>query len=229
MLSELTVYIKSIRPINNVSLPCLNGWLSNIAAPTPLFEELRFDFLLTNHLNQDCLENLFFQIRSKGGSADNPKPQQFRMLIRSVMVDSIPFTSGSTNCELDMDQFLLSFEMMSSAASTEAVNSASVSDESSSQQAVSVSQCSSSSQHHEYIYYAANQLDNRGIDLQQSNTISYIGGHILSKISTTLCEECKQRCTTSLSSAHDDNYQLIKLKSYQPEANEPVSALRPTM
>ena len=41
-------------------------------------DENNIKFLLTNRLNQDCIENLFAAIRSKGGHLNNPDPQEFR-------------------------------------------------------------------------------------------------------------------------------------------------------
>ena len=46
-----------------VSLPCIAGWRINISALDGIWEMLQldygFDFLLTNRLNQNALENLF--------------------------------------------------------------------------------------------------------------------------------------------------------------------------
>lgn len=43
-------------------------------------------FILTNRLNQDCVENLFAVIRSKGASRDNPDCGQFRAAFAQVLV-----------------------------------------------------------------------------------------------------------------------------------------------
>ena len=42
--------------------------------------------LRTRQLNQDCVENLFSIIRSKGGARDNPDAQQFRAAMSQVFV-----------------------------------------------------------------------------------------------------------------------------------------------
>ena len=41
-------------------------------------------FLFTRQLNQDCVENLFSVIRSKGAARDNPDSQQFRAALKQV-------------------------------------------------------------------------------------------------------------------------------------------------
>ena len=52
------------------NLPCLDGWQLSITALLLLWEELSsvydLSFLLTNRLNQDCLENFIFNYQSKG-------------------------------------------------------------------------------------------------------------------------------------------------------------------
>ena len=66
-------------------------------------------FLLSNRLNQDCIENLFALIRSKGGHRSNPDPQEFRYALRQVMVDKVLSSIRGTNCKEDLDTFLLNF------------------------------------------------------------------------------------------------------------------------
>jgi hypothetical protein len=105
---EAKEYLQSIRPAKRQSLPCLSGWVQNINAVRFLQERLDSQPLFTRRLNQDCIENLFFQIRSKGGSRENPDSEQFRGAIRDVMVDKIMLTSDTKNCEDDSDNFLAS-------------------------------------------------------------------------------------------------------------------------
>ena len=66
----------------------LDGWMLDINALLMLWEDLHsthgLKFLLTNRLNQDCVENLFSVIRGKGGPRDNPDAGQFRTALRKV-------------------------------------------------------------------------------------------------------------------------------------------------
>ena len=60
---------------------CIVGWQISIISLMALWKDLQnsgFKYLLTNRLNQDCLENVFSILRSKGRFRDNPDPQQFR-------------------------------------------------------------------------------------------------------------------------------------------------------
>ena len=62
-LSESYDYLTELKLPNNKTLPCINGWQISIRSLMSLWSELHdchnFEFLLTNRLNQDCLENLF--------------------------------------------------------------------------------------------------------------------------------------------------------------------------
>ena len=66
-----------------------------------------FKFLLTNRLNQDCLDNFFSVIRNRGGHRDNPNSVEFRADYRAVAIDSLFVKSQNTNCIEDIDSFLL--------------------------------------------------------------------------------------------------------------------------
>ena len=64
-------------------------------------------FLLTNRLNQDCLDNFFSVMRNRGGHRDNPNSVEFRADYRAVAIDSLFVKSQNTNCIEDIDSFLL--------------------------------------------------------------------------------------------------------------------------
>jgi len=99
------------------SLPCIKGWCMAIRGLLLLWRDLHnnhgLQFLMTNRLNQDCLENLFSVIRRKGGHGDNPTASQFRHHLRQAMVDSILLHSNSSNCAEDADSFLLTLSAFS--------------------------------------------------------------------------------------------------------------------
>ena len=66
-----------------------------------------FKYLLTNRLNQECLQNLFLILRSKGAFRDITDPQQFRAAFRHTIIDKLFVLSTSANCALDSDKKLL--------------------------------------------------------------------------------------------------------------------------
>ena len=67
-------YVMKLTPPGSSSLPCLNRWRHNIRALEILYFEVLGEpyCLMTNRLNQDCIESFFCQIRVSGGSQDNP-------------------------------------------------------------------------------------------------------------------------------------------------------------
>ena len=52
------------------------------------------------------MENLFYQIRGKNYQSNNPSAQEFRLIIRQILVDSLTIHNREANCEEDID-FLL--------------------------------------------------------------------------------------------------------------------------
>jgi hypothetical protein len=76
-------------------------------------------FLMTERLTQDCIENLFSQIRGNGGHIANPSAAQFRTFIRRAMVDSIIVHKEQSNSKEDAAKFLLSVKDISRRGNTE--------------------------------------------------------------------------------------------------------------
>lgn len=92
------------------SPPCKRGWLITIAAVLQMWEQLRVEglsFLMTNRLNQDCLENSFSVIRQKGGFRDSPDTEQFKASVKALMTENLMRSGQVTNCEEDFDEVLL--------------------------------------------------------------------------------------------------------------------------
>ena len=91
-LMDCKKWLAEIQPLGGRKLPCLSGWKMAINCLISLWSELQdvqgFDFLLTNRLNQDCVENVFSVVRGKGGQRDRPDAQQFRIAFRQVHVQS---------------------------------------------------------------------------------------------------------------------------------------------
>ncbi len=71
---------------------CLMGWELSINSLLQLWQLLKdeygYKYLLTNRLNQDCLENLFGVIRGKGAGYDNPDAKTFRSSFAQVCFGS---------------------------------------------------------------------------------------------------------------------------------------------
>ena len=65
-----------------------------------------YDYIITNRLNQDAVENLFSIIRAKWGSRDHPTPTQFRSAYRQGVFDNILMPPKRSNCIPDCDIFI---------------------------------------------------------------------------------------------------------------------------
>ena len=81
--------------------------ISSLIAIWKDLQHVGFKYLLTNQLNQDCLEHLFSIIRGHGGFRDDPDAQHFRVAFSHVIVDKPFVLSTSANCELHADKILL--------------------------------------------------------------------------------------------------------------------------
>ena len=67
-----------------------------------LDEGFRFD--CTSHFNQDCIENFFSIIRSKGGWNDRPRAKQFKSVYQNAsLLTSIEHTKSNTHCVSESD------------------------------------------------------------------------------------------------------------------------------
>ena len=63
-----------------------------------LLEELKeynVSYFLTNHLNQDCLENFNFCVHQRGGMDDHPSPSRALYRIRSIIMSHDPASAIS--------------------------------------------------------------------------------------------------------------------------------------
>ena len=130
-LKDTLTWLGNLKPLGKSStLPCLQGWKLSINSLLGLWEDLHVNynlqFLLTNRLNQDCLENYFSLVRGRGGHRDNPDAVQFMAEHRALAVDRLFVNSRGANCKEDMDSFLLKLSGVSKSVSfsdTRPVNS----------------------------------------------------------------------------------------------------------
>ena len=185
-LESTATWIKSLTYGNDkfkkeaTKLPCMSGWLVNINALSCLVSDLipnpeqgPIKYLLTSRVNQDCIENLFSQIRGKGIHATNPDTQEFRYYLRQIMVDSMLLVNEGSNCKEDLDSFLLNLTapQSSSVKPTAAFPSADIPNEPS----------------HVIALIKTCRIQDV---IQAENTIAYIAGYVLKKIESIICENC---------------------------------------
>lgn len=97
-----------------VPVQFIKQWQNNINALPLLFDELQNTYgvedLPTKRVNQDCLENFFGQVRSKGGSCVRPNAMQFGHAYKKLLVTSMLHVSVGTNCESDFTEMIMSIQ-----------------------------------------------------------------------------------------------------------------------
>lgn len=96
------------------TIPYVEGWKLSISALMALWNECHcnwnISFLLTNRINQDCLENLFAIIRQSGICRDNPTPDQFSSALSHAMVNVLLHPPPNFNCAYDGDAVVMSLK-----------------------------------------------------------------------------------------------------------------------
>lgn len=120
-LTDCKDWINTWVPVGNRSeLYFINGWKLSISVLCSLWADLNKDnlkFLLTNRLNQDCLENMFGVIRQSGLCRDNPTPEQFAPSFRQCLVNNLLTPPKGSNCGVDFDTVITSLSTMSAGKS----------------------------------------------------------------------------------------------------------------
>ena len=101
-LQKAEKYLAGLVPQGRKSeLPFLSGWIRNIKSLRLLLNDTELTYIRTRRICQDMIENLFGQIRAKGGNRDTLTVQQFRYIYRSVCVDKLQETIKDSNCQAD--------------------------------------------------------------------------------------------------------------------------------
>ncbi|XP_041449670.1 uncharacterized protein LOC121404395 [Drosophila obscura] len=110
-IMEMKEYFEKCRYPSNVY--CIDGLILSMNSILLLAHEVWNEntdvyFLILSRLNQDALENLFYLIRSRGVTNNNPMLFEFNAIISKMLSMKI-ITSKSTsgNCEPDDDNMLI--------------------------------------------------------------------------------------------------------------------------
>jgi predicted transcriptional regulator len=99
-LDNMIQIISSIRAIGKNALQTFQkGMIISMKSLKSLFYDMKskldIKYICTHRLNQDSLENFFFQIRSRGGSDEHPSPLAAIYRIRMIMLGKNPGILGS--------------------------------------------------------------------------------------------------------------------------------------
>ena len=201
-LKDTLEYFNNLELPNKRSLPCINGWKISISSLlglwTDLSQKLDFKFLLTNRLNQDCVENLFSIIRGKGGKRDNPDAREFRSSYRQVLFDQLLIPSEGSNCQVDSDDILLSLTNIT-ASSTEPPRAAP----------------SAALQPLAAIMSGVEMLPvmRPPVSVPTQNIEAYMAGYLLCKSNIADCQTCKVQLMYDIP-PDNDIYIFLKEKAY---------------
>ena len=208
-LKELKSWIQRIKTKGSREPPCLAGWQLAINALLMMWDILRddfnFQFLLTNRLNQDCVENLFSIIRAKGAQRDNPDTSQFRAAFRQVMVDSVMVPAKGANCESDVDHFICSLENVKAGSTPDEQ----VQPETSLMDMIPWSVKSILS-----VCTVPTYERDEDLTKQENNILAYISGYIVRKLKGKICSPCANKIVGTLDPDHYAYQDFIAKKSY---------------
>lgn len=119
ILDSMLETIKSMRCSGKKCLQLFQkGCLISINSLKSLYKELKetykVDFILTHRLNQDSIENLFSQIRTRGGLNDHPSPMEALYRIRMIILGKTQgvlqnhTNAENVNQEEDSSEFIVS-------------------------------------------------------------------------------------------------------------------------
>ncbi|XP_022161765.1 uncharacterized protein LOC111027676 [Myzus persicae] len=162
------------------------------------------DFLLTRRLTQDCVENVFSVVRSKGGNNVTPDATKFHSAIRMCMCNTLLEPSKSGNCESECDavQFLTKCSELKKIKIQLKLIGDPNDDEYSDKEDFLNSHLSSMN------------IENILMENHEACAIGYVAGWVCSKL-------IHQECVDKLAAKSGDNFQVnlenthIEMKSYQ--------------
>lgn len=103
-LKALKPYVESLKHITSTTVFWLDGLKQTINAVIGLYNDYFRDLnasLLTRHMNQDPLENLFGQIRRMNTNSQNPYLLDFLRILSRILSSKIDWALTNTNCEWD--------------------------------------------------------------------------------------------------------------------------------
>lgn len=101
VLDEMIHTISTMRPITKQTIQLFQkGIIMSTISLQQLFLDLKdrhnISYICTHRLNQDSLENFFFQLRSRGGPDDHPSPLTALHHIRMIILGKNPGILGTT-------------------------------------------------------------------------------------------------------------------------------------
>ena len=167
-----------------------------------LFTCHSFQYFCSRRCNQDCVENCFSVIRSKGMQRDNPTSDQFEAAIKNViMCEALSHLKPvKSNCQIDDDVFL----NISSVVHSVRLNGCAVHDHVDVERQENVSAAS----------FKNIVMSLSPVNLITNNIVYYISGYIAKKlILVQKCDNCNVALSKTFPTFYDENI-FIRFKQY---------------
>lgn len=104
ILKELSCYLETLSKPTKGKVFWIDGMRQTVNCIIGLYEEHYVERnynLLTRHLNQDPLENLFGQIRSQVVNSQNPYMIDFLRILSRIITSKMNISLKNANCEYD--------------------------------------------------------------------------------------------------------------------------------
>lgn len=114
LLKELSTYLETVSKPTKNKVYWIEGMRQTVNCVIGLYEEhfaAKPYSLLTRHLNQDPLENLFGQIRSQVVNSQNPYMIDFLRILSRLITSKIDISLKNANCEFDFSSEIKLIDM----------------------------------------------------------------------------------------------------------------------
>jgi len=210
-LQDTKDWLGTVSATKGRKLPCLEGWTMAINCLTQLWTDLHtqhgYKFLLTNRLNQDCVENLFSVIRGKGRQRDNPDPLQFRTAFRQVPVDALMVPSKSANCQEDVDAFLFTLGKKDAEPTASAVAAAAAAEgqDFAGEDLTSMLEIPDAVKSLMSVMILPKEANtDEQLSTQERNVLTYIAGYVIRKVKGKVCNQCYTQIAGTLEESNED-------------------------
>ncbi|XP_053686871.1 uncharacterized protein LOC128736413 [Sabethes cyaneus] len=163
---------------------CYKPWQSSSIIATNAILRLHkvllekgFDYVLTGRFTQDCVENLFSQVRSK---QKKPTALQFQSILKQLCVAQYMAAIPNTSYEFDGGEFIVGIKEIQEARAKKVAEN--VKKDSEDELKLAASKVATMS------HSAADAL----LDDTEKNVLYYVGGHLARKIAKTaaVCPKC---------------------------------------
>ena len=153
-----------------------------------LVQKDKFKYMLTGRINQDCMENFFSQIRSRGGGDRfNPSSREFAYAYRSLCTNMLLTEVKSSNCISDGANLLVALGTIGQQQKRKSPDDGKDDDEGVGNP-IKKTKLSSEEAGASNVDTTEMLMDDCQLPVVVSNVTAYIGGYVLMK--AVSCEQC---------------------------------------